>query len=343
VTSNPKDRIGVTDAYGLTMWFRSRLGGYLTVRFDPDIPTACVTAFGEVLIPTPNSNMTIRDRIRLRGFGLHEYGHPRWQPDIFKVMEKYPTSSGSPLGGVYNIIADVHSETLTSLEYQGDAKALSEFAVITGRDVYEKLAPQIAKNGGVFPANFEKMAGVMTACRNAEMTWNVGMRVGFDRLVNELYTPKIRASAEVIEKKFSLTHRLVDRGHQEDEWSLWELAKEIYAFVWDADPEEQIGEGKGEPEDGEGEGEPEEGSCSGGESNEDGDDSDDEASGDGSESPAKPAKEKIKVEELFFSDHYKTMKGGGNGVGLDFTNYRSRAQYTPVDPSTFKVISYNKR
>ena len=344
MTIDLKARIGITEIGPLTMWFRSRLGRYMTVMFDPSAPSAYVKRGpGNTLtcvIPSPNASMTIRDAIRLRGFVLHEYGHPRWQPEIFDVMDRYPTHSDSPLAGIYNIIADVHSETLTALEYPGDAKALSEFAAVVGRDVYDRLKPEFEANGSVWPPNFAKMAGLMVACRNAEATWNTGMRIGFDKLVNELYTKDIRDLSDVIETKFRLTDRLVTKGELENEWTLWDLSKDIFAFLYDADPEEQIGppRNKGgkekeeeEEKDGEGEGkEKKEGS------------SEFDKDAKGKAEPDKFLEEKIKIKELIWSDHYETEQGGGHGQGFDYTQYVKRDVYTPVDPATIKVIDFSK-
>jgi len=348
VTSNLTDKIGITEVAAMTMWFRARLTGgringwSISLRFEAGAETAYVQRTGPsallCVIPTPNSNMTKRDAIRLRGFGLHEMGHPLWQPDIFDIMEKYPTKKGSPLGGIFNVFLDVHNETLTADDYAGDAKALSEFGAVVGHDVYEKLAPQLKATGGVFPANFEKMCMVMTSARNAEATWNVGMMVGFDKLVNDLYTKEIRAGAAILESKFNLTDRLVTNATSTDEWQIWDLSKEVYAYLWEQDPEQEIGAGggggsKGKPEKGEGEGEKKEGEAAG---------NGGKAGNDGEEEAGR-MEEKIPIDELLFSDHYETMVGGGSGVGFDYTNYKKHAKYTPVDPHTFKVTDYSKR
>jgi hypothetical protein len=331
----------------MNLWFRARLSGSkvngwsVSLRFDPHAETAYVQRTGPsallCVIPTPNSNMTKRDAIRLRGFGLHEMGHPKWQPDIFDIMEKYPTKKGSPLGGIYNVFLDVHNETLTADDYAGDAKALSEFGAVVGHDVYEKLAPRLKATGGVFPTDFEKMCMVMTSARNAEATWNVGMMVGFDKLVNDLYTKEIRDVAGVLERKFNITDRLVTNATDTDEWHIWDLSKDVYAYLWEKDPEEEIGGGGGaggKPEKGEGEKqEGEASSAKGGKAGNDG------------EEEAEQQDEKIPIDELLFSDHYETMVGGGGtGQGFDYTNYKKHAKYTPVDPASFKVTDYaNKR
>lgn len=328
-----KEKIGITEVSALQRWVRSRCGVYYRVTFKDGEETAYVTEHGEMVIPTPNSNMTLRDAIRLRGFGLHEMGHPKWQPDIFKIMRANPLPQGHNLGNVFNVLLDVHSESLTASEYVGDAKALSEFGAVVGHDVYDKLTKALKDNGNVFPKNFEKMAGVLIAGRNAEGSWNVGMMVGFDKLVNEVYPKEALTIADDLERKFNLTDKLVTNGTSTNEYDIFELSKQIYQYLWDKDPEEEIakgkGKGKGNPEDGEGE---EKGAGGSG-----------TKYGEGGEDEAEPATEKIKVEELLHSNHYETLTGGGNGVGFDFTNRKGYAKYTPVDPATFKITSYAKR
>lgn len=333
--ANLKEKIGITEVSALQRWVRSRCGVYYRVTFKLGEETAYVTEHGEMVIPTPNSNMTLRDAIRLRGFGLHEMGHPKWQPDIFKIMRANPVPQGHPLGNVFNVLLDVHSESLTASEYVGDAKALSEFGAVVGHDVYDKLTKALKVSGNVFPDGFEKMAGVLIAGRNAEGSWNVGMMVGFEKLVNEVYPKEARDIAEDLERKFKLTEVLVDNGKDVNEYGIFDLSKQIYQYLWDKDPEQEIanakakGSGKGDPTDGK-----EEKEGAGGTGNK---------YGEGGTEEATPATDKIKVEELLHSNHYETLTGGGNGVGFDYTNRKGYAKYTPVDPATFKITSYAKR
>lgn len=331
------DKIGISDVYAFSLWFRSRVGKYFTVQFDASAETAWVKMRPSpvCVIPKPNTNMTKRDVVRLRGFGIHESGHPRFQPEIFKLMDDRPIKNGSPIAGIWNGFLDVHSETLSYREYPGDGKALSEFAAVAGRDVYERLSKLYLANGSVWPHNFAKMASVMTACRNAEKTWNIGMDLGFAKVINDLYTPDIRDVAATLEKKFDLTHRLVDKGEDENGETLLDLSIDVFKYLWpEEDPEEHMppppgkGKKKGEEEEGEGGEQP---TGAGGENKE-------HEKGNLIE---EMATEKIKVHEIMHSDHYDTEAGGGHGMGFDYTNYKRSAVWTPVDPSQFRVVEWN--
>lgn len=343
------ERIGITDVSALTLWFRSRVGQHFTVKFERGAETAYVQYKPTKLcvIPYPNERMTKRDQVRLRGFGLHESSHPRYQPEIFDILETAQIQKGSPLGGIYNALLDLHAETKAANEYIGDAKALSEFAAVVGRDVYEKLEQSLKDAGNVWPPLFAKMASVMIAVRNAEMTWNVGMMIGFDKLVNTLYTREMRDGAEMIERKFHLTSRLVENCDNEDGHTIFELAKEIFEYLYEIPPETQMNQdgsdGKGTGKEGEGKKGKPKSAPEAGAAKETGSDSE---SGEGEEESLSEqlAKEKIKIDELLFSDHYETMQGGmGSGVGFDYSGYKYHYDYHPVDPASFKVIEYGRR
>lgn len=323
VTSNLNERIGILEVSALERWVNSRCGVHFHVTFDPYAETAYVTNSGKMVIPSPNPAMTLRDAIRLRGFCLHEAGHPQWQPQIWDVMKKYPTPQGHPLGGLYNLFLDVHSETLTANMYEGDAKALSQFAVIVGRDVTEKLTKGLKVSGGVFPNGFDKMAGVMICCRDAEGSWNTGMRIGFDSLIRDIYTEEMREIAADVKKHFDLEKLLVTNASDIDEWGIWDLSKRVYEHVWGKDaeepPEEGVGGGRAKPTP----------DASDGSSDEDKPD-------------VEPEEGSIKVTDIFNSDHYETMTGGGNGMSFDYSSYSGRGSYTPVDPKTFVITKFGR-
>lgn len=348
MTSYLKEKIGIREVGALTLWVRSIVKTHYNVRFDQRAETAYVDGHKNMVIPLPNEKMTLRDAIRLRGFCLHETSHPMYQPKIFDIMKENPTKPGSPLGMVYNVLLDVHCETMRANEWPGDGKALSEFGAVIGHDVYEKISKQMAALSSkdidtLWEGNFGKMSVLLTAARNAEALWNTGMLLGFERLVNEIYPQWVRDKAEELESRFNLKGRLVEGCEKETEESIWQLSKEIYEWLWEKDSEEEM-----QPKDGKGGKEDKEGDEKGDES-EDGEGEGKAAGvkpemGDGGEekSDVKP-EEKIKITELLFSDHYETLTGGGHGQGFDYTNYKEYSVYHPVDPKTFNVIDYNKR
>jgi hypothetical protein len=299
------------------------VGVHYNVRFVAGAETAYVDTDGNMVIPMPNSAMTLRDAIRLRGFCLHEMSHPLWQPEIFDIMRKHPTKQGSPLGGIFNILLDVHAETRTAQAYAGDAKALSEFGAVVGHDVFERLDKVLKDNGNVFPDNFKKMCAVMNAGRIAEATWNVGMHVGFQRLVNDVYTKEIRDISDDLVKRFKLTERLVDNARDIDEWAIWDLSKEVHEYLWpdkggEADMPKPQSTAVPVPSSG--------------------------AEKGTSEDEQEQLEEKIPISELVLTDHYETLVGkGGTGQGFDYAKYNAHPTYTPVDPNTFIVTDYAKK
>jgi hypothetical protein len=342
--------VGITEVSVLMRWVRSVAGSTYRVEFVNGAETAYVTEDKRMVIPHPNEKMTLRDAIRLRGFCLHETSHPRYQPDIFKVLTKSGVAKDSPLLSIYNMIADVHAETMRFKEWPGDGKALSEFAAVLGHDVTEKMEASLKDTGGVWPRNFKKVAGLLAAMRSAEGLWNVGMVVGFNRLINDIYTQEMRDIGTDLEAKFNFKRRLVEECEKEDEWTLWELAKEVYEYLYDKPSEDEQnkgdgkGEGKGEPKEGKGGAKPQpgegdgEGEKSTAESNPSPSNEQDK---DQPESDAEVlAKEKIKVTDLLMSSHYETKAGGGHGMGFDYTGYKRYHMYQPVDPSTFYITDY---
>jgi hypothetical protein len=359
MTDNLKSKIGILAVSDLVRWVRSVVGVHYDVRFEEDAQTAYVDYTNKrIVIPTPNAQMSLRDAIRLRGFCIHETSHPIYQPKLAEVVDKYPVKQGSPLAGVFNLVLDCHAESMRAADYPGDMKALSEFGAVVGHDVTEKVAEGLKDNGNVWPKGFDKMATVLCAMRNAESTWNIGMLVGFAKLVDELYPPEWVAKAVELEKKFDLTRRLVTEGSKEDEWTLFDLAKQIYEYLWEQSAESQMapakGKGKGKKEKGE-KGEPSSGADGDGDDGDEGESQEgdeDESDGDGDEADKdadgeasnKKRKTKLKVTDLLKTDHYETSrKGGGHGMGFDYTNYTSYRTYTPVDPATFRITKYGAK
>jgi hypothetical protein len=353
VTGNLKEKIGILEVSSLMRWVRSVVGEHYTVRFEEDAETAYVDYGSKlIVIPQPNASMTLRDAIRLRGFCIHETSHPMYQPKCGEVMRANPTRQDSPLGGIYNLVLDVHAESRRAMDFPGDMKALSEFGAVTGHDCHDRLKKALKDNGNVWPKGFEKIASVLTACRNAEATWNMGMFVGFKKLVDDLYPQEVRDKAAELETKFELTRRLVDEGEKETEYTLWDLAKEIFEYLYEKDPQSEIlpKDGKGKPidkgEDGDEECESESGDGEGDDDSQSDADADEAelSKEDGKEGKGKLTK-KIKVTELLLSNHYEAMHptGDGHGVGFDYTNHRMHRQYTPVDPATFKITNYGAK
>jgi hypothetical protein len=260
-------------------------------------------------------------------------------------MEANPVKENSPLGAIYNLFLDVHAESMRAEEFPGDAKALSEFGAVTGADCYERMQKALKDTGGVWPKGFEKLAAVLTACRNAEGSWNIGMMLGFQKLI-DLYPQEAKDLADQLEAKFNLTERLATNPQGEDEYTIWDLSKEVYEFLYGKDPESQMekppekgGGGKSKPENGK----PENGKPEGGkeeqQSSAPGNEYDPNAEGDSDEQ----AHEKIKVTELLFSEPYGAKgKGKGHGMGFDFTNYRQNDLVKPIDPALIKIIDYSK-
>ncbi len=336
MTDNLKQQIGIIEVSHLVRWIRSVTTGHYTVRFEYGADTAYVDYIRkEIVIPQPNEKMTIRDAIRLRGFCIHETSHPRYQPNLAVVMSKHPVKANSPLAGIFNLFLDVHAESMRAEEFPGDAKALSEFGAIVGHDCYERMSAALKANGNVWPKGFEKIASVLIACKNAEGTWNIGMVLGFQKLI-DLYPEEAKRLSVELESKFDLTRRLVTEGYAENEESLWELSKQVYEFLYKKDPESQIEPpegGKGKPKKGKkGEGEESESDAGGLNGNGDGEDTDAQAD------------EKIKISELLFTDHYDAKsKGRGHGQGFDYSQFSESSKYTPVDPATFDIINYGKK
>jgi hypothetical protein len=286
-----------------------------------------------MVIPRLNAKVTKRDLIRLRGFGLHETSHPRYQPDLWDVMKANPLPENHPLAAILNMVADVHAETSRAQEWEGDAKGLSEFGAVVGRDVTDRLREEIREAGGIAPeSDFFKVAQIMMACVQAESSWNVGMRIGFAELQEKLMPEAIQIGRDEIESKFDLTATLTNVTCNASE--LWELSKKIYAHLWpDKDPEKEVQKHKkkkGESEEGEKSEESEESESS--TPSKHGED------GDGTEKPTKP----IPITVLVWSEHYDSKKRGASGQGFDYTDHKEYNVYTPVDFTEFTVVDYEK-
>jgi len=345
-----KEQIGITDLSALTQWVNTVTKGVYNVEFVDGAETAAISGT-RMILPTPNTAMTLRDAIRLRGFALHETSHPLYQQDAFEVLSEFPMSEDSPLRATYNMMLDVHAETSRAEEYPGDRKALSEFGAVLSMDVAEKLHPHMheLKDGD----EMSKIMAILRSTIDAESQWNRGLASGFKDMFNDM--PKhVVDMAEDVNDKFDLPNRLTDPS--ETGRSLWELARNVYEYVWKKDPDEEKQEasGKGGKGDGEGEGEGEEGEGSGG-PGEEGDGkkgSGDPADGDvdqgdrtdGGEGGGKSSKGKIRMREMVWSSHYDGEKGapGGHGKEMDFTNYTAHDMYIPVPHNQFKVINYDK-
>lgn len=342
-----KEQIGITDQSALTQWVNTTAKGYYSVRFEEGAQTAYISSSKEMVLPKPNSSMTIRDAIRMRGFALHETSHPRYQADAFEILKANPMPMESPLFGILNMFLDVHAETSRGEEFAGDKKALSEFGAVLAADVADDLIP--ALKGGVDDTAV-KMLGLMKASLDAESTWNLGMRSGFKPLWDAIPQASRDLAAD-IEDKFNLTEIITDTSTTSQE--IWDLAKNVFTYVFKMPPETQIkpkGKGEvcedGEPgdgDDGEGEGKGEgEGESKDGEGESDGDEVSDKdgkpktyQKGDG--------KGKIKVSRMVWSSHYEgSGKGmGGHGKSMDFTGYKETASYTPVPEPDHIVKDYD--
>jgi hypothetical protein len=334
------ERIGISDLSSFARWIRAVCKGHYRVEFDPKAKTAYVTADKRMVFPRLNDKVTVRDMIRMRGFGIHETSHPIYQPDVWDVMKANPVPQGHPLGAIYNMCLDVHAESMRAQEWAGDAKALSEFGAVTGRDVTERLGKDITDAGGIDPeSDFFKVAQVMLATIDAESEWNVGLRIGFDELQNKIMPIEVQQGRDAIEAKFNLKEVLLKDTNNAS--TLWELTKDIYRFLWpDKDPEEEVNKCKGEKK------------------GADGDPSDKEGEGEGDGDPApintdkivdgepskdsKPAKKKIPVEKLVWSKHYEDKGGPPSGQGFDYANFHQSDVYIPIDFDKFKVIDYEK-
>jgi hypothetical protein len=344
VSGNLKERVGILDVSALSVWVRAVGGQYYTVRFDSTAPTACINTSGEMIIPTPNANMTIRDAIRLRGFCIHETSHIRYQPKIMDILRREKIKADSPLGPVFNIISDINAESRRAREWPGDGKALSQHSAVSARDTEDRLSKMVTK-GHMMDDNFKKISAVFMAGYNAAgSVWNTGAAIGYRRIFNEVYDDDVRDMAANLESRFDLTNVLVNDCEAIDEEGLFQLSKDIFEFLWEKDPEQEVGGGgdeKGEPSDEPGDEEGEDGEQP---SDADGEDSDETGEkGEKSDSKGKATK-KIPIEVLIHEPHvpYETDAGGGHGQGFDYTKHKSSNVYVPVDVNKFKVINYGK-
>jgi hypothetical protein len=256
----------------------------------------------------------------------------------------------SKLGFVYNMLMDVHCETRRYQEWEGDGKALSEYGAVLGHELTPKVTASLSKSS---PGDdYYKTVALLYTCITAESAWNVGLAIGFNALFKSLPNDIVTLGEEML-RKFKIRERLVEGAKHETSQSIFDLAKEVYAFLYDADPEQEIkqkGKGKGEDKDKEkgkgkpekGEGEPEDGEGKEGE----GEESESDADGDPKEGEGKEGKAKLKnrpkINEMLRSDHYETVYGKGHGMGFDFTDYNMQKVYTPVDFAQFKFVDYKK-
>lgn len=323
------ERIGISDLSAFAQWVRAITKGYYKVSFDPSAVTAYVTSDKRMVFPRLNDKVTVRDMIRMRGFGIHETSHPRYQPDVWTVMKANPLPQTHPLAAIYNMLLDVHAETMRAQEWAGDAKALSEFGAVVGRDVTDRLRKEIADHGGIDPASdFFKVAQVMLASISVESSWNIGLRIGFAELQDTIMPADVQAGRDLILSTFDLENKLTNDTNNAS--TIWKLSKAIYKFLWpDKDPEQEVqkGKGKGKGKPGEEGKDAEEGESSGGEPGE-------------GDNGGPPPTEPIPITVLVWSDHYETEAKGASGQGFDYTNHKEYNVYTPVDFNEFRVVDF---
>lgn len=349
--------IGIAELGALTAWTRAVTRGTYTVRFCARASTAYIDG-KTMVIPRLNAAMTRRDVIRLRGFCIHETSHPIYQKEAFDILKANPLPNESPLRAIYNMFLDVHAESCRAKDWPGDAKALSEFGVITGRDVTDNFKEMLAEKEGDLDPTFLKITGVMHAAINAEGSWNLGLRIGFDSLFRTIFPPESAAIGTDLTSKFSLNTRLIDPN--ETAKSLWELTKEVYEYLFNESAEEELKRGKDKAEgkgkdksEGKGKGDEEsEDGESGGDGDEDGDeDGDGEAEGKGTkhkpgdgDKEAKPEEGKIPVDKLVWSSHYeyKDKEAGASGMGFDYANHKEYQTYTPIPFEQFVMVELEK-
>lgn len=337
---NYSNKIGIRELGALTMWVRSVVGKHFNVSFVRGLQAPCIDMHGNMKLPVPNDKMTISDAIKLRGWCIHETSHPMYQPDGFDILKNNPMKENSPLGFIFNMLMDVHCETMRYLDWPGDGKALSEYGAVLGHE----LTPRIEESIKACDDDYLKTISLLYACITAESAWNVGMAISFKELFTRIVPKDTVALGHDVLHKFKLRERLVDNPEDETSQSIFDLAKEIYAFLYDKDPEDEVHKGKGEDkkegDEGKEKGEGDESEDGEG----DGDESESDANpkeGDGKEGKGK-LKKKPKINELLWSDHYETMQGNGHGMGFDFTDYKEHDAYTPVDFARFKFVTYRK-
>lgn len=333
-----KEHIGITDLSALTQWVNTVTKGVYSVEFVDGAETAAISG-NKMILPKPNTGMSLRDMIRLRGFALHETSHPLYQKEAFDILKEARMNPDSPLGAIYNMCLDVHAETSRADEYPGDRKALSEFGAVLGRDITDSIVDKVP---GVDPeSDSGKTLAMMHATLEAESQWNMGLRSGTADLLAAM-PEGVKSKSEELRDKFDLMHRLTDPT--ESARSLWTLSGEIFEFLYGRPPEteqNQTGEGEGSGEKGGGEGE-EKGESTG----ESGTNSDGDSECDPHAEGAKggdPKKGNLTVRQMVWSSHYEGgVKGDyGHGKSMKFDEYEEYAMYTPYPQPDFKVIDYD--
>jgi len=370
VTRHDREYEGITEVYALQAWCRTVAGKDFTVEFRDDVQTAMVYR-KHIIFPRPNSSMTKRDSIRMRGLMLHETSHPMYQPDYDDTVDKYRINMQAPLGMVWNILLDVHAESCRARAWPGDSKGLSEFGTVVGLDLQARIIPQLKSPETIakgLDTDFKNLSIVMLAGVEVEGSWNIGMRLSFAP-VRTAFGDEVGNAADDVVARFDLHNRLLDPDETAE--SLLLLAKEIYRYLWQTKGEdEQPESGKGPPSDQKGEGKDEkaggkDGKPSNGEPNESGNDKGDKGDkGDEPESDTGPASGNngeqsdedgntprdeggtMKLKGLLFTDHYQRDEGGnpenagGSGVHFDYSDYSETARYQPTDPAQIELIKY---
>lgn len=304
-----------------------------------------------IFIPRFNSNMTHDDVKRIRFYVLHECSHHNGgNKAYFDVMKRHGLRIQHPLGAISNILEDQRIERGASSKYEGDAYTiedgrtlLCEDSLATWTDIAKRVKPEDMADHSCY------MQAVYGAASISQSGWCPGIsslvRKEMDLCCDTF--PLIKSSLEkligidVISKINSL------RTPEES----YELGREIYKLLWNKTDEEvdqeleqmkQQAQGDGNQE-GQGDGDKDDGSGSGdaqstGASGDDADDGDETMGG--SVDP-RTGKYTIPVEQFVKSDHGQMKEGQhGHGLGLDYTNYKSRTVYETEDFARMDVREF---
>jgi hypothetical protein len=280
--------------------------------------------------------MTVTDAIKLRGWCIHETSHPMYQPDGFDILKNNPMKKDSKLGFIFNMVMDVHCETMRALQWPGDAKALSEYGAVLGHELIRGITETLKEHGD--DEDYLKSLAILVACVKSESAWNVGMALSFDKLYNDVLPKDTVSLGESIMVKFRLKERLVENAPEETSQKMFDLSKEIYKFLYDEDPEKEVNP----PEKGK--------KATKGEPGNKGLEEEAEGQSDAEDTTYDPnakdgdgkLKQKPKVSSILWSDHYETLVGKGHGMGFDFTQYKESGAYVPVDFAKFTFVDYRK-
>ena len=297
-----------------------------------------------IYIPRFNNNMTHVDVKRIRFYVLHECSHHNGgNKAYFDVMERHGLRIQHPLGAISNILEDQRIERGAASKYEGDAYTIEDGRALLCQ---ESLATWTVISKSVKPEDMSDHSCYMQAVYGVANISQSGWCPGIATLVRKEMDlccdtfPLIKSSLEkligidVISKINSL------RTPE----SSYELAREIYKLLWDKTDEEV---------DQELEQMKQEGQCDGDtkgtgadsrqvqdtETDKDGDDSGGETMGCGVD--PRTGKYTIPVEQFVKSDHGQMKEGQhGHGLGLDYTNYKSRVDYETEDFANMDVVEF---